>query len=240
MSIELVMPSNHHPLLPPSPAFNTSQHQGLFQGVGSLHQVAKALEQQLQHVAEASNEYSGLISFRIDWFDLFVVQETLKSLLQHNSWKASILLCLVFFMVQLSNLYMTTRKTIALISLFFSMLSRFAMAFLPKSKRLFIPWLQSPSTVILEPNKIKSVTVSIFPPTYCHEVIGLDAMILVFWMSGLKPAFSLSSFTFFKSSLVPKSGVFCVFLLLILLPAILILDWASTSLAFVYCTLYRS
>ena len=115
----------------------------------------------------ASNEYSGLISFRIDWFDLLAVHKTLKSLLQHHSSKASILQCSAFFMVQLSHPYMTTGKTIALtrwtfvgkvMSLLFKMLSRFVIAFLPRSKRLLISWLQSPSRVILELKKIKSIT----------------------------------------------------------------------------------
>ena len=109
---DAIQPS--HPVSPPSPSvFNVSQHQGLFQRVGSLHQVAKVLELQLQHLS--SNEYSGLISFRIDWLDLFAVQRTLKSL-QHHSSKASILLCSAFFIVQLSNPYMPTGKTTALTS----------------------------------------------------------------------------------------------------------------------------
>ena len=96
-----------HPLLSTSsPAFNPSQHQGLFQGVSSLHQVANVLEFQLQH--RPSNEYSGLISFRIDWWDLPAVQGTLKSLLQHHSSKASILWCSAFFIIQLSHPHMTT------------------------------------------------------------------------------------------------------------------------------------
>ena len=136
-----------------------------------------------------SNEYSGFISFRIDWFDLLAVQGTLKSLLQHRSSKASILWCSAFFMVQLSHLYMTTGKTIALtiqtfvsrmISLLFNALSRFVIAVLSRSKRLKISWLQSPSAVIWKPKKIKSVTVSTVFPSICHEVMGPDAMILVF------------------------------------------------------------
>ena len=102
-----------HPLLSPSLAFNLSQHHGLFKWVSSSHQVAKVLEFQLQH--QSSNEYSGLISFRMDWLDLLAVQGTLKSLLQHQSWKASILWHSVFFIIQLSHPYMTTGKTIALI-----------------------------------------------------------------------------------------------------------------------------
>ena len=137
-----------------------------------------------------SNEHSGLISFRMDWLDLLAVQGTLKSLPQHHSSKASILWRSAFFTVQLSHLYMTTGKTIALtkwtfvskiMSLLFNMLSRLVIAFLPRSKRLLlISWLQSPSAVILEPKKIKSVTVSIASPSICHEVMGLDAVILVF------------------------------------------------------------
>ena len=120
-----------------------------------------------------SNEYSGLISFRIDWFDLFAVQGTLKSLLQHNS-KAAILQHSVFLMVQLSHLYMTTGKTVALtiwtfvgkmMPLLFNTLSRFVIAFLPRSKHLLISWLWLPSAVILEPQKRKSVTVSTFFPS---------------------------------------------------------------------------
>ena len=132
-----------------------------------------------------SNEYLGLISFRIDWLDLFAVQRTLKSLLQHHNSKASILQCSAFFMVQLSHLYMTTGKITALtirtfvskvMSLLFNMLSRFVIAFLPKSKRLSISWLQSPSVVILEHKKRKSLTVSIVFPSVCHKVMGLDAV----------------------------------------------------------------
>ena len=117
-------------------------------------------------------EYSGLISFRMDWLDLLALQGTFKSLLQHHSSKASIHLHSVFFMVQLSYPNMTTRKTIALtrwtfvgkvMSLLFNMLSRLVITFLPRSKRLLISWLQSPSAVILELRKIKSATVSIFP-----------------------------------------------------------------------------
>ena len=125
-----------------------------------------------------SNDYSGLISFRMDWFDLLAVQGTLKSLLQHHSSKASILRHSGFFMAQLSHPYMTTGKTIVLtrpsfvskvMSLFFNMMSSLVIAFLPRSKRLLTSWLWSPSAVILEPKKIKSVTVSIVSPSICHE-----------------------------------------------------------------------
>ena len=136
-----------------------------------------------------SNGYSGLISFRMDWLDLLALQGTLKSLLQHHSSKASILWHSAFFIVQLSHSYMTTGKTIALtgwnfvgkvMSRTFNMLSRLVITFLPRSKNLLISWLQSPSAVILEPPKIKSVTVSNVSPSICHEVMGPDAMILVF------------------------------------------------------------
>ena len=121
-----------------------------------------------------SNGHSGLISFRMDWLDLLAVQGTLQSLLQHHSWKASILQCSAFFMVQLSHPYMTTGKTIALtrwtfvgkvISLLFNMLSRLVIVFLPRSKRLLISWLQSPSAVILEPpqNKVSHIFRVDFP-----------------------------------------------------------------------------
>ena len=132
---------------------------------------------------------SGLISFRIDWFDLPAVQGTLTSFLQYHSSKASILQHSAFFIVQLLHPYMTTGKTIGLtrwtfvgkvMYLLINMLSRLYITFLPRSKHLLISWLQSPSTVILEPKKIKSVTVSIVSPSICHEVMGLDAMILVF------------------------------------------------------------
>ena len=136
-----------------------------------------------------SNECSGLISFRIDWLDLLAVQGTLKSLLQHHSSKASILMHSAFFIVQLSHPYMTTGKTIALtrwtfvgkvMFLLFNTLSRLVIAFLPRNERLLISWLQSPSAVILEPKKTTSVTVSIVSPSIYHEVMRLDAMILVF------------------------------------------------------------
>ena len=134
-----------------------------------------------------SNEYSGLISFRMDWLNLLAVQETVKSLLQHHSSKESIFQCSAFFIVHLSHPYMTTGKTIALtrqtfigkvISLVFNMLSRWVIAFFQGvSKHLLISWLQSPSAVILETPKIKSLSVS---PSICHEVMAPDAMILLF------------------------------------------------------------
>jgi len=221
-----------HPL-----ALNISQHQGLFQRIGSSHQVANVLRLQLQH-QWTSSEYSVLISFRIDWFDLLAVQGTPKSLLQHHSLKASVLRCSAF-MVQFSHLYMTTGKAIALtiqtfvskvMYLLFNMLSRFVITFLPRSKCLLILWLQSLSAMILEPKKLKSVTVSSFLPSICHEVLGLYAMILVFWMLNFNPGFSLFSLTFikrlFSSSLLSAIKVVLsaylrlwIFILAILIPA---------------------
>ena len=186
---DAIQPS--HPLSSPSPTFNLFQHQGLFQSV--LHIM---LPKYWSFSISPSDKQSGLISFRIDWFDFFAVQGTLKSLLQHHSSKASVLHCSAFFIVQLSHSYMTTGKTIALtrltfvgkvMSLFFNMLSMFVIVFLPRSKRLFISWLQLPSAVISESKKIKSVTVSIVSPSIRHEVMGLDAMILVFWMLSFQP-----------------------------------------------------
>ena len=154
-----------------------------------------------------SNENTGLISFRMDWLYLLAVQGTLKCLLQHQCLKASIFWCSAFFTVQLSHPYMTTGKTIALtrqtfvgkvMSLLFNMLSRLVITFLPRSKHLLISCLQSPSAVILEPQNIKSDTISTVSPSISHEVLGPDAMTLVFWMLSFKPTFSLSSFTFIK------------------------------------------
>ena len=154
-----------------------------------------------------SKEIPGLISFRMDWLDLLAVQGTLKSLLQHHSSKASILRHSAFFTVQLSHPYMTTGKTIAwtrqtlvgkVMSLLLNILSRLVITFLPRNKRLLISWLQSPFAVTLEPQKIKSDTVSTVSPSISHEVMGPDTMILVFWMLSFKQTFSLSSFTLIK------------------------------------------
>ena len=136
-----------------------------------------------------SNEHPGLIFFRMDWLDLLAVQGTLESLLQHHISKASILQCSAFFIVQVSHPYTTAGKTIAftrqafvgkVMSLLFNVISRLVIPFLPRSKHLLISRLQSPSAVILELQKIKSPTVSIVSPSICHEVMGLEAMILVF------------------------------------------------------------
>ena len=194
---------SYSPLSPAPPAFNLSQHQGLFRWVSFSHQVAKVLELQLQH--QSFQWIFRTNFFRIDWFHLLAVQGTLKSLLQHHSSKASILWHSAFFIVQLSHPYMTTGKTIALtrwtyvgkiMSLLFNILSMLVIAFLPRSKHLLISWLQSPSAVILEPPKIKSLIVSIVSPSICHEMMGPDAMTFVFWMLSFKPNFSLSSVTF--------------------------------------------
>ena len=182
MSMELVMPSNHlilcRPRLLPSifPSIRVFSSESVLRF---------RWPQYWSFSISPSNEYSGLISFRIDWFDLLAVQGTLKSLLQHHSSKASILHRSVLFMGQLSHPYMTPGKTIALtrwtfvykvVSLLFNMLSRLVIAFLSRSKCLLIPQLQSPSAVILEPKKIKCVTISIVSPSICHEVMWLDAI----------------------------------------------------------------
>ena len=164
-----------------------------FQRVNSSYEVAKVLEFQLS--ISPSNEHPGLISIRMDWLNLLAVQGTLKSLLQHHSSKASILRHSAFFTVYLSHPYMTTGKTITLtrwtfvgkvMSLLFNLLSRLVITFLPRSKGFLISWLQSPSAVILEHKKIKSATVSTVSPSISHEVMGPDAIILVFWMLSFK------------------------------------------------------
>ena len=169
MSIESMIPSNHlilcHPLLLLPSIFPSIR---VFSN-DSVLPIRWPKDWSFSFSISPSNEYSGLISFRIDWLDLLAGQGTLKSLLQHHSSKASILRGSALFIVQLSHPYMTIGKTIALtrqtfvgkvMSLLFSMLSRFVVAFLPRSKHLLISWLQSPSAVILEPQKIKSDTVS--------------------------------------------------------------------------------
>ena len=211
MSIKSVMPSKHlilcHLLLLLPSIFPSTR---VFSNESVLH-IRWSKYWSFSFSISPSSEYSGQISFRMDWFDLLAVQGTLKSLLQHHSSKASVLRHSAFFIVQLSHPYMTTGKTIALtrqtfvvgqvMSLLSNMLSRLVIAFLPRSKGLLISWLQSPPAVILEPPKIKSLTVSIVSPSICHEVMGLDAMILVFWMLNFKPAFLLSSLTFIKRHL---------------------------------------
>ena len=189
MSIESVMPSNHltlcHPLLLLPSVFPNSR---VFSNESALC-IRWPKYWSFSFNISLSIEHSGLISFKMDWLDFLAVQGTPKNLLQHQSWKASILRHSVFFIVQLSHPYMTTGKTIALtrrtlvdkvMSLLFNMLSKLVITFLPRSKCLLISWLQLPSAVILEPKTIKSGTVSTFFPSICHEVMGPDAMILVF------------------------------------------------------------
>ena len=188
MSIALVMPSNHlnlcHPLFFLPSIFP------------SIRVFSKELVlcirwpkyQSFSFSISSSNEYSGLISFKIDWSDLLADQGTLRSLLHYHSSKASILQCSAFFIVQLSHPYMTTGKTIALtrrtcvskvMSLLFNKLSRLVIFFF-QGASVLISWLQSPSAVILEPPKVNYVTISIVSPSICHQVMGPDAMILVF------------------------------------------------------------
>ena len=188
-SIESVMPSSHLilccplfllPLIPPSIRVFSNE---------SILRMRWPKYWSFSFSIIAYKEHSGLISFRMHWMDLLAVQETLKSLLQHHSSKASILWRSAFFTVQLSHPYMTTGKIIALtrqtfigkvMSLLFNMLSRLVITFLPRRKRVLISWLQSPSAVILEPLKIKSYTVSTVSPSISHEVMGPVAMILIF------------------------------------------------------------
>ena len=183
MSIESVMPSKHlilcRPLLLLPSTFPCIL---VFSNKSVLH-IRWQKYRSFSFSVSPSNEYLGLISFRMDWLDLLAVQGTHKNLLQHHSLKTSktsILWCSAFFMVQLSHPYMTPGKTIALttlifvgkvISLLLNMLSRFVIAFFQRSKCLWISWMQSPSTVILEPKKINSVNVSIVSPSICHQVM---------------------------------------------------------------------
>ena len=186
--IDAIQPS--HPLLSPSPpAFNLAQHHGLFKWVSSSHQVSKVLEFQLQNQSfqwtlRIDFPYDGLVGSPCSPRDSHKSSPT-------SQFKSINSLHSAFFIVQLSHPYMTTGKTIAwtrwtfhskVISLLCNMLSRLVISFLPRSKHLLISWLQLPSAVILEHQKIKSVTVSIVAASICHEVMGLDVMILVFWM----------------------------------------------------------
>ena len=199
MSTESVLPSSHLILCPPLLLLpSIFPNIRVFSDESVLH-IRWPKCWSFSFSISPSNEYSLLISFRMDWLDLLAVQGNLKSLLQHHSSKASILWCSAFFTVQLSHPYMTTGTTIALtrqtfvgkvMSLLFNILSRLVITFLPRSKHLLISWLQSPPAVILKPRKIKSATVSTVYPSICHEVMGLDAMILVSWMLSFKPTFS--------------------------------------------------
>ena len=199
---DAIQPSN--PLSSPSPpTLNLSQHQGLFKRVSSSHQVAKVLEFQLQH-----QSFQWILridlSFRRDWVDLLAVQGTLKSLLQHHSSKASILRHSAFFIVPtLTSIHDCWKNQSfdwmdfagKVISLLFNMLSRLVITFLPRSKCLLISWLQSPSAVILEPPQNKVSHCFHCSPSICHEVMGPDAMVLVFWMLSFKPTSMLWNFT---------------------------------------------
>ena len=184
---DAIQPS--HPLTSPPSAFILSWHQGLFKWVSSSHQVAEALEFQLQH--QYFQWIFRTISFRMDWLDLLAVQGTLKSLLQHHISKASIFQCSAFFIVQLSHPYMITGKITALtrwtsvgkvMSLLLNMLSRLVITFLPRSKCLLIAWLQIPSAVILEPPKNKLshffysflIYLSWHDGTRCHDLSFLN------------------------------------------------------------------
>ena len=183
-SIDLVMSSNllilSHPLLLLSSVFPS------IRGFSSesVLRIRWPKYQSFSFSISPPSKYSGLISFRMDWLDLLAVQGTFKSLLQHHSSKAAILRHSAFLKIQISHPYMTTGKVIALtrrtfvgkvMSLLYNMLSRLVITFLPRSKHLLISWLQSPSAVILEPKKVKSLTVSIVAASICHEVIGPDA-----------------------------------------------------------------
>ena len=246
ISIELVMPSSHlilcHPLLLLRPVLPSIR---VFSNESTLR-MRWPEYWSFSFSISPSNEHPGLISFRVDWLDLLAVQGTLKSLLQHHSSEASILRHSAFFIVQFSHPYTTTGKTIALtrrtfvgkvMFLLFNMLSRLVITFLPRSKRLLILWLQSPSVMILELKKIVSHCFHCFP-ICLPKVMGPDAMIFVFWMLSFKPTFSLSSFTFIKrlfssSSLSAIRVVSSAYLrLLIFLLAILIPAYASSSPAF--------
>ena len=238
ISFESVMPSNHLILCPPLlllpsifPSIRVfSNELGLYIRWPKYCSFSFSIN--------LSNEYSGLISSRIDWIDLLAVQGNLKSFSKHHSLKASILWHSAIFMVQISHPYMTTGKTIALprqtfvnkeTSLLFNMLSRLVIAFLPRSKRLLISWLKSPSAVILKPKKIKSATVPLFPHQFAMKPWE-EATILVFWILSFKPAFSLSSFALIKrlfsssslSAIRVEASAYLsllIFLLKILIPA---------------------
>ena len=189
MSIESVMPSNHLTLSRPLLLLPSILPNIRVFSNESVLPIRWPKYWNFSFSISPSNEHPGLISFRMDWLDLLAVQGTLKNLLQHHSTKGSILRHSAFFIVQLSHPYVTTGKTIVLtrwtfvgkvMALLLNVLSRFVLAFLPRSKHLLISWLSSPSEVILEPPQIKSLTISIVFPSISHEVMGPDVMILVF------------------------------------------------------------
>ena len=246
MSIELMIPSNHLILCCSLPLPSVFPSIRVFSNESALQ---IRWPKYWSFSISLSNEYSGLISFRMDGFDLLTIQGTFrKSSLapQFKSISSSTLslLCgpaltsVQDYWKNHSFDYVCQSFIVGkVMSLLFNMLSRFVTAFLPRSKRLLILWLQSPFAVILEPKKIKFVTVAIVCPFVCHKVMGLDAMIFIFWMLSFKPVFSLSSFTFIKrlfssSSLSAIRLMSSAYLRLIFLPAILITASASPSLAF--------
>ena len=203
VSIELVMPPKHlilcHPLLLLPSIFPTIR---VFSNESALC-IRWTQYWSFSFSISPSNEYSGLISLRVDWLDLLAVEGTLKSLLHHHSSKGSILQLSAFLWSnshihkwQLEKPWLWLQGK--MMSLLFNTLSRFVIVFLPGSKRLLISQLQSPSTIIWEPKKMKSGTGSTFSPSICHKVMGPEAVIFVFWILNLKPALSLSSFTFIK------------------------------------------
>ena len=185
MSITSVMPSNHLVFCCPLLLLPS-----IFPSIRVFsNELVLCIRQPKYWRISLSNEYSELISFRMDWLDLLTVQGTLRSLLQHYSSKTSILQCSAFFIIQLSHPYMTTGKTIALtrwtffgkeMSLLFNMLSSLVIAFLPESRHLFISGLQSPSAVILDPSQNKVSHCFHCFPIYLPEVMGPDAMIFIF------------------------------------------------------------
>jgi len=247
MSIESVMSSNHLILCRPLRLPASFPSIRVFSNESVLH-IRWPVYRSFSFSISPSNEYSGLISFRMDWLDLLAVWGTLKSLLQHHSSKASILWRSAFFIVQFSHSYMTTGKTTALtrwtfvgkvMSLLFNMLSRLDTCSLKEQVSFnFLAAVTICCDFRAPPPPNKSVTVSIVSPSICHEVMGPDAMILVFWMLSFKPTFSLSSFTFterlFSSSLLSAIRVVssAYLRLLIFLLAILIPACASSSPAF--------
>ena len=256
MSIELVMPSNHvilcRPLLLLPSTFPSIR---VFSNESALP-IRWPEYWSFSFNIGPSNEHPGLISFRMDWVDLPAVQETLKSLLQHHSSKASIFQCSAFFIVQLSHPYMTTGKTIDLtrqtfadkvMSLLFNMLSRLVITFLPRSKRFLISWLQSPSAVILEPRKIKSDTFHCFPiyfpwsdGTRCHDLSSLNVELYANF-STLLSHFHQEALQFLFT-FCHQGGVICIWChlrLLIFLPAEVI-DISSSNLDSSLCFLQPS
>ena len=238
MSIESVTSSNHlilcRPLLLLSPIFPSIR---VFSSESVLH-IRWPEYWSFSFSISPSNEYLELISLRTDWLDLLWVQGSLNSLLQHCISKASILWSHIHTWLPEKPWLWLDGPLLAKSYLIFNKLSRLVITFLPRSKRLLITWLQSPSAMIWEPPKIKSLTVSTVFPSIFHEVMGPDAMILVFWMLSFKPAYLLFSFTFIKRLFSPSflsaiRVVVSVYLrLLIFLPAILILACASSNPAF--------